>query len=1213
MYSLRLTQSSVGVDRHRVELALEGSGQPRVTAVSEFEFALTPQDREDIRWYLEEYLQYPLDPAPKVAGRIEQRMESIGRTLFQCVFGSDEDTRDLWATLRGNIGGARIEVVTDVEEAASMPWELIRDSKTDVPLALRASAFVRSQPNPAQRPFFPKISGNFIRILLIICRPGGSHDVPFRSVASRLVKGLGEDARSTFELHVLRPPSFERLANVLRRAKLDGNPYHVVHFDGHGVYGGNNEESGENAAVVRQLSPVLLSSNKPGKHGFLLFEHPGVENNSELISGQKLGNLLAECNVPVLVLNACRSAHADPPPQPAKADLPANKGANPHEQVRAFGSLAQEVMDAGVAGVVAMRYNVYVVTAAQFVADLYTSLVQGDALGVAVSNGRKQLAAQPLREISLEPLALQDWMVPVVFEAAPITLFEKAIKKELSISVRAGEFVTSLKRVDEELPARPDVGFFGRDEALLALDRAFDQQSVVLLHAYAGSGKTSTVVEFARWYAQTGGTEGPTLFTSFEQYKPLGRVLDRFGTAFGPELAQAGVHWLALDDQQREYVALQVMKQIPVLWIWDNIETIAGFPAGVQSAWQPAERNQLKEFLRAASETKAKILLTSRRHEREWLGEIPARIELRGMPLQERVQLARALAGKYGRKLSQLGDWRALFDFTGGNPLTITVVVGQALRQGLQTKRQIDNFVSELRAGSAKIEDDETQGREHSLGASLGYGFQHNFNAAELKILALLYLFQGTVWLLALSSIIELNQESQSPEIPTLAPDAITALLDRASDVGLLQKISERIFVIHPALPWYFKALFERTYVDHLAITRDYVKATAQLGRYIDYEYTQGNRDFLFAFEEQEQNLLHAFRLARANEWWQEVVGLIGCFEEFYRDSGREPEYFRLLIDIVPDFVDPATDEPRSGKESWWAYITQQRAGYARASGDLKLAERLLHRLLSKARERATTAIEKAAENWDESDKHAANDLASALHSFGIMQWSAGRPECIQLFEESLKLYEQLEQPANVAVSAFHLGHAYMDLPAIRDLDKAEYWYTRRLEIEQQRGDPLGIGMALHELGQTAYVRFQHARQQNQDVDNLRQHIEKAINYANQALDAMPEDAMGRANQIHHLLGNIYDDIQRFDLALPHYQRAIEYSQRKGDTLYAATARRETARGYLKCGRLPEALDYALAALRDVESFGGSTPGELKMSRDLVTYIQSLIANTTSK
>ena len=48
----------------------------------------------------------------------------------------------------------------------------------------------------------------------------------------------------------------------------------------------------------------------------------------------------------------------------------------PHSETRSFGSLAQEVAEAaaGATGVVAMRYNVFVDTAAQFMADLYGSL-----------------------------------------------------------------------------------------------------------------------------------------------------------------------------------------------------------------------------------------------------------------------------------------------------------------------------------------------------------------------------------------------------------------------------------------------------------------------------------------------------------------------------------------------------------------------------------------------------------------------------------------------------------------------------------------------------------------------------------------------------------------------------------------------------------------------------------------------------------------------
>ena len=64
---------------------------------------------------------------------------------------------------------------------------------------------------------------------------------------------------------------------------------------------------------------------------------------------------------------------------------------------------------------------------------------------------------------------------------------------------------TARPRAWRGVPRPPDAGFFGRDETLLAIDRKFDTQQVVLLHAYAGAGKTTTAAEFARWYAATGG------------------------------------------------------------------------------------------------------------------------------------------------------------------------------------------------------------------------------------------------------------------------------------------------------------------------------------------------------------------------------------------------------------------------------------------------------------------------------------------------------------------------------------------------------------------------------------------------------------------------------------------------------------------------------------------------------------------------------------
>jgi len=101
-----------------------------------------------------------------------------------------------------------------------MPWELLRDPRTDAPLALAAAEFVRVQSQAAREPRLPQIqSGGPVRVLLVICRPGGRDDVPFRSVANQLVKGLTDAGDEGVRLDVLRPPSFDELGRVLRRAQ----------------------------------------------------------------------------------------------------------------------------------------------------------------------------------------------------------------------------------------------------------------------------------------------------------------------------------------------------------------------------------------------------------------------------------------------------------------------------------------------------------------------------------------------------------------------------------------------------------------------------------------------------------------------------------------------------------------------------------------------------------------------------------------------------------------------------------------------------------------------------------------------------------------------------------------------------------------------------------------------------------------------------------
>lgn len=1201
MLILRFTQTTEGQDKYHIEIAFEGDGLPRQIATARFDFKLTSQDQEDLRWYLEDFLQYPQDPAPKIAKRIEKRITEIGVQLFKALFQSSDDARDMWATLRDHLNDIRVEIVTDVQGATSIPWELVRDPKTDTPLALRARSFVRTHPQAAQRPQIPKNDGH-IRILLVICRPGGEEDVPFRSVASRLIKGLGEDARAAFQLDVLRPPTFEQLGLVLRAAKTEGQPYHVVHFDGHGTYI-DTVKSGELPALLTTLSPVVLSGSRSGAHGYLLFENPVMKENMQLVDGTSLGKLLVETGVPVLVLNACRSAHAEPQSEPVSGET---RGDESHARVRALGSLAQEVMEAGASGVVAMRYNVYVITAARFVRDLYGSLIQGNALGEAVTMGRKQLSIDPMREIAYKPIPLQDWSVPVVYEAAPIVLFPKQAKPEkLTITLSEGQATPSQRGLDPNLPKSPDAGFFGRDETLLALDRAFDTQSIVLLHAYAGNGKTATTAEFARWYVLTGGIQGgAVIFTSFEQYKPLARVLDQVGGVFEKALEQAGIHWLALDDKSRRDVALQVIKQIPVLWIWDNVEPVAGFPIGTKSAWSEAEKKELVGFLRDARGTKAKFLLTSRRDEQEWLGDLPRRINVPPMPMQERVQLARALAEKHGRRLTEVEDWRPLLDFTQGNPLTITVLVGQALRDGLKTKDQVDSFVSHLRAGEAVFQDEVSQGRAKSLGASLSYGFEHTFTEEEQKKLALLYFFHGFVNVDVLKFMGDPEDEWCLPEVRGLSREDGMKLLDRASEIGLLTAYGEGYYSIHPALPWFFKSMLDRYYSPSRQETaaRAFVEAMGEMTDSCVRQYHEGNRDFIAVLAAEEANLLQARNLALINKWLHGVISAMDGLRWFYEQMGFKAKWERLVDELIPDFVDPVTGGPLPGREKEWESVTLYRAHIARKSRNWSEAERLLGALVERNRKDAADAIDLSPEKLDHVHRNNIASLASSIGDFAELLSEMGRPECVAMFEEELMLKERIGSLVGASICALNLGNAYKNISYIRDLAKAEIWYRQSLKLTDEN-DMLGRAKCFNQLGYVAYERFKEAISMGASGEELLIHFNAASKSYHRALDMLPKNAVSDLAVTHNQLGILYmyEDVDR---SLHHYRHSIRYEEMQGNMYGAAMTRVNVAFALLYAGRLQDALEYADSALHNYETFGDRAANKIKETREFIVRIQ---------
>jgi len=422
-----------------------GSEVVRSVTVPVPDVPFSEHDREDLRWFLEDFPDDPGDPGPVLARETRAMVTRLGDVLFAACFGSAEGRR-LWDDVAAHLADLRVEIDLGLNDALPVPIELLR-APGGGPLALACRSLVYTtaeHPGAATAWDLPERA----RVLLVICRPAITGDVPFRSVAAPLARAVNarDDA---IRLEVLRPPTFDTLAATLRAAAGRADPYHLVHFDGHGRFGGPGGEA----------------------RGYVEFEDPASPDNSRLVDGRELGELLASAGVPMLVLNACRSDYA------AAGRLPA------------YGSLARDVLAAGVSAVVAMRYDVYVSSAAAFVGVLYDRLARGTELSEAVTVARRAMAAR-------DTLVVDDWLVPVLYERHPVRL------------------VPGPGTAEEEAAPAADDRLPGLDETIMMLDRALLADPLVVLHGPAGSGKTTLAQEFARWYATTVADAGPVTFST---------------------------------------------------------------------------------------------------------------------------------------------------------------------------------------------------------------------------------------------------------------------------------------------------------------------------------------------------------------------------------------------------------------------------------------------------------------------------------------------------------------------------------------------------------------------------------------------------------------------------------------------------------------------------------------------------------------------------
>src|SRR4029450_5230249 len=372
-------------------------GQREVASVQSWRLIapIGPIEAGELRWYLEHYAVWRSHYFRDRARKVEEDLVKWGQLLHEAAMpvAHRENVMQAWANISGSAGrrfsvhvdpaleaGAPKTEVQAAQEAATLllglPWELLHDGDNYLFQGAKPTRVRRRLPNT--RVLDVPVVATPIRILLVTARPedDACGYIDHRASALPLVEAM-EALPGLVQIHVLSPPTLPALRADLDRARGAKQPYHVVHFDGHGVY------------------------DRTVGLGGLCFEHP--ENIGKLekrrhvtVFTNDLGPLLRDHRIPLVFLEACQTAQAE----------------------KVSESVASELLKVGVASVVAMSHIVLVETARRFVAVFYQALAGGTRVGDAMLAGQRQLKDDTFRGriFGAGELRLDDWFVPVLFQ-----------------------------------------------------------------------------------------------------------------------------------------------------------------------------------------------------------------------------------------------------------------------------------------------------------------------------------------------------------------------------------------------------------------------------------------------------------------------------------------------------------------------------------------------------------------------------------------------------------------------------------------------------------------------------------------------------------------------------------------------------------------------------------------------------------------------------